>query len=65
MPELGIIATGATRDTVIRDLADDIAWVWREYGQADDAGLLEDARKLKQAVNALVKETREAAPPAW
>jgi len=64
LPEFNIIATGATRDAVIRDLENDFAWLWREYGQADDAELSGDARALKQAIRKLVKEVRDVTPSA-
>lgn len=64
LPEYNIIATGATRDAVIKELENDLIWVWREYGLADDAELSADARQLKQAIRSLVREVQDGAPPA-
>ena len=53
--ELNIIAAGTTREAMLRDLEDDFVWVWQEYGQADDAELSADARRLKETIKNLVR----------
>ncbi len=62
LPDLHIVASGRTREALIKDLQDCIVWIWREYGQADDIELSDDARKLKRAINDLVKEAQETVP---
>jgi hypothetical protein len=64
LPELNIIAAGTTREAMLRDLEDDFVWVWQEYGQADDAELSADARRLKETIKNLVKEVHNATPSA-
>lgn len=64
LPEFNLIAQGATRDEVIRDLESDLVWLWQEYGTAKEEDLSEDAQRLKDALNAMVREVRHGSPPA-
>jgi hypothetical protein len=56
LPELGLFASGVTAEAALAELQGDLVWLWREYGEADDAELSGDARKLKQAMKKVIRE---------
>lgn len=56
IPELNIVASGATRDEAVRELYSDLIWLWKEYGLAKDEDLSSDARELKQLLLEMVEE---------
>lgn len=56
LPELGLFAPATTAEAALAALQEDLIWLWREYGEGDDAELSGDARTLKQTIRKLVKE---------
>lgn len=56
LPELGLFAPATTDEAALAELQKDLVWLWREYGEADDAELSGDARALKQALKEMVSE---------
>jgi hypothetical protein len=56
LPEFGLFAPAATAEAALAELQKDLVWLWREYGEADDAELSGDARKLKQAMKKVIRE---------
>jgi len=57
--ELAIHVAGASRDSAVQELSEEFAFIWEEYGQADDAHLTLDAHDLKRKVRGIVAEVTE------
>lgn len=58
---LGILVYGSTREQLLDELQEQIAMLWSEYAQADDAALTPDALALKRALRTAFEETADAA----
>lgn len=54
--ELNIYAIGVTREEAIKELEEDIVWLWEEYVKAPDSELTGDAREFKSKLSQLFKE---------
>jgi len=54
-PQLAIYATADSRDAVIAELAEEFAFLWREYAEAKSDVLTPDARDLKNKLLSLVE----------
>jgi len=59
--ELGIDVYAPTRETLLAELHEQLAMLWREYAQASDDELDAPARLLKQALRARFTEAAHAA----
>lgn len=55
---LHIRTYASTRDEAIRDLNEEFAFLWQEFGQAEDSDLSHESLDLKQALRDLVKEVQ-------
>lgn len=48
--ELGIFVSGTTREQLMGELHDHLAFAWAEYAEAEDTQLSQDARDLKRVL---------------
>lgn len=48
--ELGIFVSGATREQLMAELHDHLAFAWAEYAEAEDTQVSQDARDLKRVL---------------
>lgn len=55
LPELAIVASGATWETAARAFRDDLTWLWREYALADLESLSTDAQGLAGRLRSMVE----------
>lgn len=53
---LDIVAYARTRAEAEQAFGDELAWLWEEYAEADDADLSPEARLLKQRLRGLVED---------
>jgi hypothetical protein len=58
--DLGINAYGTTREGLLNEISEQIAFLWDEFASAKDSGLTPEAQKLKYYLLGLV-ETNNAA----
>jgi AbrB family looped-hinge helix DNA binding protein len=54
--ELGIIAISSKLEECIQDFEDEIFFIWNEYGQENNAKLINDAKELKERILRHVKQ---------
>lgn len=56
LPILNIIASGATREEAVEELASDFIWLWKEYALAPCEELSQDANELAEYLRGMVEE---------
>lgn len=56
---LNILGYGFTREHAVRDFQRHFEFLWHEYAEADDQTLTSDAKKLKNALQAVVARSEE------
>ncbi len=56
LPDLHIVASGATREDAVEKLFSDLIWLWKEYVLAPQEELSLDARALAERLRGMVEE---------
>ena len=56
LPSLNIIASGATREDAVEELASDLIWLWKEYALAPCDELSQDAKELAERLRGMIEE---------
>ena len=56
LPSLNIIASGATREEAVEELASDLVWLWEEYALAPRDRLSQDAKELAERLRGMIEE---------
>jgi hypothetical protein len=56
LPSLNIIASGATREEAVEELAWDLVWLWEEYALAPRDELSQDAKELAERLRDMIEE---------
>ena len=56
LPSLNIIASGATREDAVQELASDLIWLWKEYALAPCDELSQDAKELAERLRGMIEE---------
>ncbi len=54
LPSLNIIASGATREEAVEELASDLIWLWKEYALAPCDELSQDAKELAERLHGMI-----------
>jgi hypothetical protein len=56
LPDLHIVASGATREDAVEKLFSDLIWLWKEYVLAPHEELSQDARELAERLRGMIEE---------
>lgn len=56
LPDLHIVASGATREDAVEKLFSDLIWLWKEYVLAPHEELSQDARELVERLRGMIEE---------
>jgi hypothetical protein len=48
--EFGFRLSGRTRDALMQDFSEQVAFAWREYALANEGDLTDDARRLQSSL---------------
>lgn len=61
LEDFNLILSGPTRDALLDDLADQLGFIWREYGEANEDELTDDAIELRRLLRARLSRARAKA----